>query len=163
MNSIYDLQDAVLSKDKELVAKISDSFRHNSRELYIALIQAITYSNDKNSLELEVNVEILKDLIEKCSGFSILELSSTSQKRELVLPRQVHMAMLHKTFGLSQSDSGKTYGKDHTTVIHGCKTVTNLYQTDKIFRYNYARVFDHCINFDTLNDSAKTINFLNGN
>ena len=66
---------------------------------------------------------------------------------EYCIPRQVHIAVLHLAYGLSQSKAGKLYyGKDHATVIHSIKTVNNLIDTDLGFREKYRPVFEQAIN-----------------
>jgi chromosomal replication initiation ATPase DnaA len=71
------------------------------------------------------------------------------------------MSFLHLTFNLSLSKSGDFYNKDHATVLHSCRTIRNLFQTDKNFKYQYSSVIDHCIEFEIANKITKTIDYLN--
>jgi len=60
-----------------------------------------------------------------------------TRKREVVEARQVLMAYRKQQTGKSSNRVGKEYSKDHATVLHAIKTVNNLRETDKVFRYKY--------------------------
>jgi hypothetical protein len=63
------------------------------------------------------------------------ELNLNTRKREIVLVRQVSMYFAKRYSKLSLAKIGQEIGgKDHATVLHACKTVSNLYDTDKLFR-----------------------------
>ena len=48
----------------------------------------------------------------------------------------------------SLSKIGKTYGnKDHATVLHACKTVSNLMQTDKVYRSHIEEIEKKLLNY----------------
>ena len=60
--------------------------------------------------------------------------NSKTRERAFVLPRQVGHYFLHKKTKLTLSEIGKKIGgKDHATVLHSCKTIRNLIQTDRDF------------------------------
>ena len=68
-------------------------------------------------------------------------LNTRSRKREVVLVRQVAMYLAKKYLDLSTSKIGQYIGKrDHATVLHACKTITNLAETDKQFRYELNQI-----------------------
>lgn len=163
-NSIYNFQEALLSDDNEQIAVHSEILRNKARELYISLLQT-SGSYSKNSANKLISIELLFDFVCECSGIEKEQLLETSKKRkrELVLARQVHMTFLNVTFGLSLSSAGNYYNKDHATVIHACKTIQSLFQTNKHFRHQYSRAIDHCINYDTGLKRTTTFDFLNEN
>ena len=60
---------------------------------------------------------------------------SKSKKREMVQARQLAMHFSKKFTKLSLAMIGQQCGgRDHATVIHALKTVSNLLETDKQFR-----------------------------
>ena len=68
-------------------------------------------------------------------GVEVSAINTRSRKREVVLVRQVSMYLAKKHLDLSTSKIGQYVGdRDHATVLHACKTVTNLADTDKQFR-----------------------------
>lgn len=70
-----------------------------------------------------------------------------SRKRELVEARQVVMASYynafanHKRYPISLTIAGNVYYKDHATVIHAVKTVSNLIDTDPAYVEKYSEVW----------------------
>jgi Bacterial dnaA protein helix-turn-helix len=71
-----------------------------------------------------------------CNGEGRLPaaLQGKTRKREIVFCRQVIMYFLRQ---FSDKDSvslamiGRVFNKDHATVLHSCKTIKNLIDTDK--------------------------------
>lgn len=61
--------------------------------------------------------------------------NSKSRKREIITPRQISMYFHKKYTKMSLSEIGIACGgKDHATVLHACKNVKNLYDTERDFR-----------------------------
>jgi chromosomal replication initiator protein len=62
-------------------------------------------------------------------------LKSKTRKREVVQARQIAMYFSKQMTKSSLATIGMHCGgKDHATVLHACKTVNNLMDTDKRFR-----------------------------
>jgi chromosomal replication initiator protein len=62
-------------------------------------------------------------------------LQSKTRKRHIVQARQLAMFFSKKYTEASLASIGKQIGKrDHSTVLHACKTVSNLSSTDKKFK-----------------------------
>jgi chromosomal replication initiator protein len=80
----------------------------------------------------------IDDIIKTVSSYYGVEVSAIntrSRKREVVLVRQVAMYLAKKHLDMSTSKIGKYIGdRDHATVLHACKTISNLAETDKQFR-----------------------------
>jgi chromosomal replication initiator protein len=80
----------------------------------------------------------IDDIIKTVSDYYGVEpeaINTKSRKREVVLVRQVAMFLAKKYLDLSTSKIGLYIGnRDHATVLHACKTITNLADTDKQFR-----------------------------
>jgi hypothetical protein len=71
-----------------------------------------------------------------CSYFNVpIEMfNSVTRKREIVQARQITMYFCKKKTKASFATIGLHVGdKDHATVMHACKTVDNLIETDKKF------------------------------
>ena len=68
-------------------------------------------------------------------GVEVASINTRSRKREVVLVRQVAMYLSKKHLDMSTSKIGQYIGnRDHATVLHACKTIANLAETDKQFR-----------------------------
>ena len=80
----------------------------------------------------------IEEIIKKVADFYGVEVGSIntrSRKREVVQVRQVAMYLAKKHLDMSTSKIGLYIGnRDHATVLHACKTITNLAETDKQFR-----------------------------
>ena len=62
-------------------------------------------------------------------------LQSKTRKRHIVQARQIAMFFAKKLTKASLASIGKQIGdRDHATVLHACRTVNNLTETDKRFR-----------------------------
>ena len=90
-----------------------------------------------NVISLEQTEEEKKDIILKVSynafKLSVEELQIKSRKRAVVVPRQISMYLLYKFTKYTVEFIGGMYKRDHTTVTHAKKVVTNLKETDKDF------------------------------
>ena len=68
-------------------------------------------------------------------GIETSAINTRSRKREVVLVRQISMFLAKKYLDMSTSKIGQYVGnRDHATVLHACKTIANLADTDKQFR-----------------------------
>lgn len=83
---------------------------------------------------------------------SVESLHSKSRKREIVQTRQIAMYFSKQFTEDSLASIGHQIGsKNHATVLHACKTVKNLIDTDKKFK-------EHCDNIERIIKSEKNYN-----
>ena len=141
-----------LELPKEVVEYLAYSITTNIRELEGALISLLAQSSlNKKAITLELAKQMIDkfvkntarevsiDYIQKvvCDYFDLpIELlKSKTRKREVVQARQIAMFFAKKMTKSSLANIGMHCGgKDHATVLHACKTVNNLVETDKRFR-----------------------------
>ena len=137
---------------EDVLDYIATHITDNIRELEGALISLLAQSTlNKKEITLDLaremidklikntNKEISIDYIQKvvCSFFNIgmEQMQSKTRKREIVQARQVAMYFAKSFTKSSLATIGSQIGgKDHATVLHACKTVNNLIETDKRFR-----------------------------
>jgi len=136
----------------EVVEYLAYSISTNIRELEGALISLLAQASLNNK---QINLELAKNMIDKfvkntarevsidyiqkvvCDYFDLpIELlKSKTRKREVVQARQIAMFFSKKLTKSSLAKIGQQCGgKDHATVLHACRTVNNLSETDKGFR-----------------------------
>jgi len=131
---------------------LADNISTNIRELesgLISLYAQSTLNRKEVTLELArqmvdrlVNTqrrEITIDYIQKvvCDYYKIPveQMQGKTRKREIVQARQVSMYFSKSLTKASLASIGSCIGgKDHATVLHACKTVNNLIDTDRHFR-----------------------------
>ncbi len=141
-----------ITMPRDVVEYLAYSISTNIRELEGALISILAQSSlNKKEITLELakqmidkfvkntSREISIDYIQKmvCDYFNLpLEMmNSKTRKREIVQARQLAMYFAKKHTKSSLATIGLNCGnKDHATVLHACRTVNNLIETDKQFR-----------------------------
>jgi len=71
-----------------------------------------------------------------CYGETLLpnQVKEKTRKREVVFCRQLIMYFMKQYTKDSLASIGGHFGKDHATVLHACKTINNLIDTDKIVK-----------------------------
>jgi len=106
----------------------------NKKAITIELARQMVDKFVKN-IAKEVSIEYIQKVV--CDHFSISidQLKSASRKRELVQARQITMHLAKKLTPFSLAIIGMSCGgRDHATVLHACRTVANLYETNKVFK-----------------------------
>ena len=87
----------------------------------------------------------MKELIERlcwCTGHSLERLKVRNRKQELTTARYIVMSELVK-LGLTTEKAGEIFARDHTTVIHGNKTISNIKETKSpLWAYNLIQKFE---------------------
>lgn len=124
--SIRDLEGTIIS----IVAQSTMNQRSINIELAKKVIGNIVASSQKN-----YSVQEIRDIVCDFYGVSLESLLSETRKREIVQARQVAMYFAKLKTKDSLTTIGTTIGKrNHATVLHACKTVQDLIDTDKSFR-----------------------------
>ena len=138
---------------KDVIEYIAYNVNTNVRELEGALVSLIAQSSLNHR---QITLDLAKQMIDKfvksttreitidyiqkvvCDYFKlpIESIQSPTRKREIVQARQLTMYFSKKLTKSSLAIIGLQCGnKDHATVLHACKTVANLNETDKQFHY----------------------------
>jgi chromosomal replication initiator protein len=146
------LENEGIEMSHEVIEYIAYNINTNVRELEGALISLIAQSSlNKKQITIELakqmidkfvkstSREITIDYIQKvvCDYFNLPvdSIQSHTRKREIVQARQLTMYFAKKLTKSSLAIIGLQCGnKDHATVLHACKTVANLAETDKQFQ-----------------------------
>jgi chromosomal replication initiator protein len=136
----------------DVIEYLAYSINSNVRELEGALISLLAQASlNKKKITIELakqmidkfvkntTREISIDYIQKvvCDYFDmpIDLLKSKTRKREIVQARQLAMYFSKQLTKNSLASIGAQCGnKDHATVLHACRTVNNLSETDKRFK-----------------------------
>jgi len=103
----------------------------NKKEVTVELAKKIVDKYVKNTAK-ELSIEYIQKMI--CDYFSIPveSLNAKTRKREVAQARQISMFFAKKYTKLSLSAIGSHCGdKHHATVLHACKTISDLCETDK--------------------------------
>jgi chromosomal replication initiator protein len=138
----------------EIIEYIAYSVTSNIREMEGVLVSILAQATlNKKSITLElakqmihkfvksIDYEVTVEYIQKvvCDYFKLPvdTIKSNSRKRDVVQARQIAMYFAKSLTKYSLASIGaQCGGKDHATVLHSCRTVNNLMDTDKKFRSN---------------------------
>ena len=137
---------------EEVLEYIASHVSNNVRELEGALVSLLAQSMlNKREITLELAAKLINKLVKNskrelsieyiskvvCDYFNmpVEALQAKTRKREIVQARQIAMYFSKSLTKYSLASIGAQIGsKDHATVLHACKTVNNLKDTDKNFR-----------------------------
>jgi len=134
--------------DENAAFFIAKQVRSNVRELEGALKRVIAFSRfHEKPITLELVKEALRDLIASTSRIvsieniqktvadfykiKVADMFSKKRTRNLARPRQIAMALAKELTNQSLPEIGESFGgRDHTTVIHACRKVAELRETE---------------------------------
>ena len=126
----------------EVLQLIAGKIENNVRELEGGLTRLVAYSTLMGkpiSVELcetalkdifdqhqhkQITAELIMRTVSDYYGLSLNEMTGTTRKREVTVPRQIAMYLTREMTGMSLPQIGSVFGnRDHTTVLHSYKTV----------------------------------------
>ncbi len=160
-NKLYN--DGITLPDN-IIEYLAYSITSNIRELEGAIISILAQSSlNKKEITLELTKQIINNLMKNKNKeisidyilkivadyfhLSVNQVNSKTRKRNIVQARQLAMYFSKKHTNSHLTTIGLQCGnKDHATVLHAYKTVTNLIETNKEFR-EYVSELEYRIKF----------------
>lgn len=152
------LQKSALSKNpigEDVAFFIAKHVRSNIRELEGALNRIEAFARfHKRLINVDLAKEALKDLlaaqnkqvsvenIQKTVAdfyrIKLFDLMSKKRTRIFARPRQIAMCLSRELTQLSLPEIGNAFGgRDHSTVLHACKTIESLRNTDAVLNSDF--------------------------
>ncbi|MCV6612970.1 MAG: chromosomal replication initiator protein DnaA [Amphritea sp.] len=140
---------------------LAQKIRSNVRELEGALKRvianahftgnAITTPFIKESLkdllalqDKQVSIDNIQRVVADYYKIKVSDLLSKRRSRSVARPRQVAMSLSKELTNHSLPEIGDAFGgRDHTTVLHGCRKVAELRETDTDIREDYQNLLRH--------------------
>ncbi len=134
---------------------IAKHIRSNVRELEGALKKVLAFSRfNGRELSLDLAKEALRDILNVASRqvsvegiqktvaeyfkIKVSDMHSKKRSRNLARPRQVAMALAKDLTQMSLPEIGEAFGnRDHTTVLHACRTIASLRKQDTGLNRDY--------------------------
>jgi len=144
-----------LKLDEQVAFFLAKHIRSNVRELEGALKRVVAYSSfHGHEITLGVAKEALRDLIavqnrqvsveniQKTVAdyykIRISDMHSKKRSRNVARPRQMAMALAKELTQHSLPDIGDAFGnRDHTTVLHACRTIASLREKYTEINHDY--------------------------
>lgn len=137
---------------------LAQKLRTNVRELEGALNRAIAWKNfTHRPITVDAMREALKDLLASYDHLITIEniqktvaeyynikmsdLKSKSRTRSVARPRQMAMVLAKELTNHSLPEIGREFGgRDHTTVMHACKTINELRESGGSIQEDYTHL-----------------------
>ena len=139
-----------IAVDDEVLHFIAEKIESNIRELEGAFIRVTAFSSLTGS-EISVRLaeealknilmvrdpkrttpEMIMQVVAKHYQLTEADMLSGRRNQEIALPRQIAMYLSRELTNLSTPRIGSAFGgRDHTTVIHACKKISKLLESDK--------------------------------
>lgn len=148
-------QQNLITLPEDVAFFIAKRIKSNVRDLEGALQRVMAFARFTNQpLSIDMAQEALKDLlalhqklvtlesIQKTVGeyfkVRISELLSKKRTRSIARPRQIAMALAKELTNHSLPEIGEAFGgRDHTTVLHACRKVAELKESDPRIAEDY--------------------------
>lgn len=143
-----------LSLSQDVAFFVAEHVRSNVRELEGALLRlsagvrlqgaAITVEFARQTLrdmvahyDRLVTIDNIMLMVSKYFNIPVKELRSPRRSRSLARPRQIAMCLARELTQHSLPEIGQAFEKDHTTVLHACRTIAKLREEDTRIREDY--------------------------
>jgi len=140
---------------EEVAFFVAKHIRSNVRELEGALKSVVAFARfSAKEITLESAKEALKDLVSAQNRqitieniqktvadfykLKLADLHSKKRTRNIARPRQMAMALARELTQVSLPDIGDAFGnRDHTTVLHACRTIAQLREKNHELNRDY--------------------------
>jgi chromosomal replication initiator protein len=140
---------------EEIAFFIAKNIRSNVRELEGALKKVLAFARfTGREITLEMAKEALRDILNVASRqisvdgiqktvaeyfkIKMSDMHSKKRSRNVARPRQVAMSLAKDLTPMSLPEIGEAFGnRDHTTVLHACRTISSLRKKDSVLNRDY--------------------------
>lgn len=100
-------------------------------EIDLALARRALGDNGQPDDPKRITIEAIIDAVVRYYGVKVSDLHSKKRNRSVAFPRQICMYLSRRHTRYSLEEVGGYFGgRDHTTVLHGVRTVKNLVETN---------------------------------
>jgi len=144
-----------MALSEDIAFFIAKHIRSNVRELEGALKKVLAYARfTARELSLDLAKEALRDILHVVNRqisvegiqktvaeyfkIKVSDMHSKKRSRNVARPRQVAMALAKDLTQMSLPEIGEAFGnRDHTTVLHACRTIATLRKKDVSLNRDY--------------------------
>jgi len=143
-----------LELSQDVAFFVAQHIRSNVRELegaLLRLIAGVRFQGESITVEFArqtlrdmlahyerlVTIDNIMGTVSKYYNLPLKELRSPRRSRSLARPRQIAMCLCRDLTNHSLPEIGQAFEKDHTTVLHACRTIQKLRDDDPRVREDY--------------------------
>lgn len=125
--NIRELEGAMIA----VLAQSSINHKQITLDLAREMVDKYVRSNSRDNISIEYIQKIVSDHF----SIPVETINTSTRRREVAQPRQICMYFAKKYTKLPLSTIGQYCGnKDHATVLHACRVISDLYESDKNMR-----------------------------
>ena len=129
----YNVKNNIRELEGVLISLIAQAML-NRREIDMVLAKEVI-KNFVQHINKEITVDFIKKIVAEHLNVPIEKLQGETRKRQIVIARQLSMYLAKNMTNSSLKAIGEQFGgRDHSTVIHSCRAVQDLMDTDLIFK-----------------------------
>ena len=129
----YNVKNNIRELEGVLISLIAQAML-NRREIDMVLAKEVI-KNFVQHINKEITVDFIKKIVAEHLNVPIEKLQGETRKRQIVIARQLSMYLAKNMTNASLKAIGEQFGgRDHSTVIHSCRAVQDLMDTDLIFK-----------------------------
>lgn len=135
----FNIKNNIRELEGVLVSLIAQSSL-NRRKIDLDLSKEVI-KNFVKQINKEITVEFIQELVADHFDVPVDKLQGKTRKRQVVIARQMSMFLTKKLTTKSLKAIGENFGgRDHSTVIHSCKTIKDLMETDTFMKDTVAEL-----------------------
>ena len=145
-----------IALSEEVAFFIAKHIRSNVRELEGGLKRVLAYAKFNNLpvtisaakealkdllavLNRQISIENIQKTVADYYKIKLSEMYSKKRVRSLARPRQIAMALTKELTPMSLPEIGEAFGgRDQTTVLHACRKVVELIESDQMIARDHA-------------------------
>lgn len=132
---LYFIAEQVKSNIRQLegiIKKLQAYVTIHSNKLTLPLVQSYIRDVVSETMPDPVTVERIVDEVSRTYNVSSEDIFSKKKSAEIAKARQISMYIVHKVMGLSSTEIGKKFNKDHTTVLYTTDKVNKLIKSNEM-------------------------------
>ena len=103
--------------------KISAMAKLSEKSITIESAELIVQEIMGESAKREVTMELIQQTVADYYSLTLADIKSRRRTQNIAYPRQIAMYLCRKLLDESSTKIGAAFGKDHSTIIHGCDKI----------------------------------------
>ena len=141
--SAFFMAQKIRSNVRELegsLARVGAEAKFTNKEIDVSLIKESL--SDLLSIQArQVSIDNIQKIVTDYYNIKLSDLLSNKRNRSLARPRQLSMSLAKELTSHSLPEIGDAFGgRDHTTVLHACKKISELRSVDNSIEEDYKKL-----------------------
>ena len=141
--SAFFMAQKIRSNVRELegsLARVGAEAKFTNKEIDVSLIKE-SLSDLLSIQSRQVSIDNIQKIVTDYYNIKLSDLLSNKRNRSLARPRQLSMSLAKELTTHSLPEIGDAFGgRDHTTVLHACKRISELRTVDNSIEEDYKKL-----------------------